>query len=246
MHPTPGHHFTQTLGSTPFEMIWVEGGSFWMGADDGDEDALNDEKPRHQVKVSDFWIGKYLVTQALWQEVMIDNLSDFPGPNRPVENVSWDDCEEFLKLIQEITGLLYRLPTEAEWEYTARGGNASEGYRYAGSDKLSEVGWFRDNSGSQTQPVGLKLPNELGIYDLSGNVFEWCADGDGDSDYYQECKNVGLLTDPKGPSESPYRMLRGGSWPYDARRCRVSFRDSFRPGSYNSHIGFRLALPPVQ
>ena len=160
---------TQTLPSGPsFDMIWVEGGSFLMGG--ADEEAYDDEKPVHQVKVSGFYMGKYPVTQELWEALMKNNPSTYKGPTHPVENVTWEDAKNFIKKLNKETKQVYRLPTEAEWEFAARGGIHTEEYLYAGSDKLSEVGWYVDNAGNGTQAVGQLLENELGLFDLSGNV----------------------------------------------------------------------------
>ena len=145
-----------------------------MGSED--EEAYDDEKPVHEVVLSDFYIGKFPVTQALWNAVLKDYPSFFNGDSRPVERVSWEDTQVFIKKLNELTGRAYRLPTEAEWEYAARGGRQSKGYKYAGSNKLKEVGWYWENTHFETKAVGLKYPNELGIYDMSGNVREWCQD----------------------------------------------------------------------
>ena len=200
-------------------------------------DAESDEKPTHSVTVSDFYIGKYEVTQAQWKAVMGSNPSDFKGDNLPVENVSWNDIQEFITKLNAQTGKKFRLPTEAEWEYAARGGNQSKGYKYSGSDSIDEVAWYGDNSSSTTHPVGQKSPNELGIYDMSGNVFEWCQDWYGS--YSSEAQ-----TNPTGPSSGSYRVLRGGSWYYYARNCRVSRRDSNFPDYRGSICGFRLVCLP--
>ncbi|MCB0576929.1 MAG: formylglycine-generating enzyme family protein, partial [Saprospiraceae bacterium] len=153
-----------------FDMLLVDGGEYLMGG--AEEEAGNDEKPVHRVKVSTFYLGKYPVTQSVWQSVMRDNPSNFKGDNRPVEQVSWDDVQEFLKKLNSLTKQDYRLPTEAEWEFAARGGLHSEEYLYAGSDKLKQVGWYNANSNGETHEVGQKLGNELGLYDMSGNVYE--------------------------------------------------------------------------
>ncbi len=180
-----------TLPSGPsFEMIYVEGGDFMMG---NDRAIYEWEKPAHPVKVSPFYMGKYQVTQALWQAVMGNNPSNFKGENRPVEQVSWLDVQDFIKKLNLVLpegNRGFRLPTEAEWEFAARGGIYSQGYDYCGSDKLKQVGWYTENSNKETHDVGLLLANELGLYDMSGNVFEWCEDWF-DEKFYEKCKKGG-------------------------------------------------------
>jgi len=224
--------------SDPFrqQMVRVKGGAFLMGSPDADKDADNDEKPQHSVTLSDFSIGKYEVTQAQWRAVMGKDPSSFKGCDQcPVENVSLNDIQEFLKVLNAKTGKKYRLPTEAEWEYAARGGNQSVGYTYAGSNALAEVGWCNDNSSSKTHPVGQKKANELGLYDMSGNVYEWCQDWRGD---YSSTAQ----TNPKGAISGSDRVIRGGSWYFIARFCRVSYRSLNTPTYRNDYLGFRLAL----
>ena len=217
------------------EMVYVKGGTFTMGATaEQGSDAYSDEKPTHSVTLSDYYIGKYEVTQAQWKAIMGSNPSNWKGDNLPVENVSWNDIQEFIKKLNAQTGKKFRLPTEAEWEYAARGGNQSKGYKYSGSNSISEVAWYDGNSGDKTHPVGQKAPNELGIYDMSGNVYEWCQDWYGD---YSSSSQ----TNPTGPSSGSYRVLRGGSWNYSARSCRVSDRGSGTPDSRRNNRGFRLA-----
>lgn len=203
---------SESIGNNvTFDMLLVEGGDFDMGG--GDDKALDDEKPLHPVKVGSFYLGKYPVTQEVWQAVMGNNPSHFDGSQRPVETVSWRDTQEFIKKLNHMTKRHYRLPSEAEWEYAARGGahRQQDGYRYAGSDKLKEVGWYVGNSDDVTKAVGLKYPNELGLYDMSGNVWEWCNDWFGGK-YYQACHKEGLVQDPQGPKQGVYRVIRGGSW----------------------------------
>ena len=197
------------------EMVFVEGGTFTMGAtsEQGTSDPFDDEYPTHQVTVSDFYIGKYEVTQQLWEYVMGDNPSFFTGSHRPVECVSWNDCQEFIRRLNKITGKTFRLPTEAEWEYAARGGNKSKGYKYAGSNIINDVAWYYGNSSSGTHKVGTKTPNELGIYDMCGNVWELCSDRYSSS-YYSSSPSV----NPTGPSSGSSRVDRGGSWFSSARR----------------------------
>ncbi len=242
--------FSQPLPNLPlpFDMLPVQGGTFNMGDEHGDLwDAC---RPVHQVRVSDFYIGKYPVTQALWKAVMDGkNPSRFEDDERPVENVSWGDAQAFVKALNQITkgsrleGLHYRLPTEAEWEYAARGGQYhTEGYKYAGSDRLKDVGWFDENSGKETKPVGLKYPNQLGIYDMSGNVWEWCEDWFGGTEYYKDCKSKEPVENPMGPKSGSYRVSRGGSWDGDARGCRAAYRDGGTPDGRGSLLGFRLVL----
>ena len=217
-----------------FDMVFVAGGTFTMGATaEQGSDAESDEKPTHSVTVSDFYIGKYEVTQAQWKAVMGSNPSNFQGDNLPVEKVSWNDIQEFIQKLNAQTGKKFRLPTEAEWEYAARGGNQSKGYKYSGSNSISEVAWYDGNSG--THPVGQKTPNELGIYDMSGNVYEWCQDWYGS--YSSEAQ-----TNPTGPSSGSSRVLRGGSWHSLARNCRVSYRNDRYPDNRSSYYGFRLAM----
>ena len=226
------------IGNVRFEMVRVEGGTFTMGAtsEQGSE-AYDDEKPAHQVTLSSYSIGKTEVTQALWQAVMGSNPSYFKGSNLPVEQVSWEDCQTFIRKLNALTGKNFRLPTEAEWEFAARGGINSRGYKYSGSNTLRNVAWYYDNSSGKTDPVATKAPNELGIYDMSGNVYEWCNDWYSSSYYTSESQ-----TNPTGPNSGSARMCRGGSWLTNARYCRVSFRFSYDPTHRSGHLGLRLAL----
>lgn len=220
------------------EMVYVSGGTFTMGGtSEQGEDAESYEKPTHSVTLSDYYIGKYEVTQAQWRAVMGSNPSHFTGDNLPVEKVSWNDIQDFITKLNAQTGKNYRLPTEAEWEYAARGGNKSKGYKYSGSNTIDDVAWYTDNSSSKTHPVGTKQPNELGIYDMSGNVFEWCQDWYGS---YSSSSQ----TNPTGPSRGSRPVLRGGSWYYFADYCRVSFRNYYTPDYRSNGNGFRLACSP--
>ncbi len=229
---------TFTINGVSFDMVPVYGGTFMMGAtDEQGGDALVDEKPVHQITLSDYYIGKTEVTQALWQAVMGSNPSGHQGDELPVTNVSWDDAQEFITRLNEITGEHFRLPTEAEWEFAARGGTMSQGYKYSGSNNINDVAWYDNNSGNETHPVATKAPNELGIYDMSGNVYEWCQDWRGDYIYTSASQ-----TNPIGPNSGSYRVYRGGSYFYYAMFCRVSHRYSNTPASRIIDLGFRLAL----
>ena len=222
------------VGSVEYPMVYVSGGSFDMGAtSEQGSDAYSHEKPVHRVKLSSYSIGKYEVTQELWEAVMGNNPSYFKGARRPVERVSWDDCVVFIDKLNALTGASFRLPTEAEWEFAARGGNSSRGYRYSGSDTIGNVAWYEDNSGNQTHDVGLKSPNELGIYDMSGNVWEWCNDCYGS---YSSSSQ----TNPKGPCDGSFRVYRGGGWDSYVGSCRVSSRNSYTPGDRSHCLGLRL------
>ena len=236
---------TFTVNGVSFNMIAVKGGTFTMGAtsEQGD-DAYSDEKPTHQVTLSDYCIGETEVTQELWQAVMGSNPSCFSDNlQRPVETVTWNDCQEFIKKLNQLTGKTFRLPTEAEWEYAARGGSQSQGYKYAGSNTIGDVAWYYDNSYNKgfshpdygTHPVGQKHPNELGLYDMSGNVWEWCQD------WYDSYSSTSQ-TNPTGPSSGSVRVYRGGSWSLNAWSCRVSYRYYFTPTIRLSSLGLRLAL----
>ncbi len=218
------------------EMVFVEGGTFQMGSNSGE----SDEKPVHSVTLSAFNIGEYEVTQAQWKAVMGSNPSYFSGcDNCPVETVSWNDVQEFVRKLNAQTGKNYRLPTEAEWEYAARGGKQSKGYTYSGSNDLGSVAWYSDNSGSKTHGVGGKQANELGIYDMSGNVWEWCSDWYGNYSSYNE-------TNPTGASSGNYRVLRGGGRYCDAGDCRTAGRVGVNPDFRIYYLGFRLVLPAVR
>ena len=219
------------------DMVRVEAGTFTMGATAEMEDLWNDEeKPTHRVTLTnDYYIGKYEVTQALWKAVMGNNPSNFKGDNLPVERVNWKDCQKFLSKLNRITGKTFRLPTEAEWEYAARGGNKSRGYQYSGSNNFSDVAWFMENSGSETHAVGTKQANELGIYDMSGNVREWCQDWYGK---YNSSSQV----NPTGANSGSRRVCRGGCWIYNDRGCRSSCRFSYTPGDRDNFLGLRLVL----
>ena len=226
---------TFTVNGVQFTMVAVEGGTFTMGAtSEQGSDAWNDEKPAHQVTLSDYYIGQTEVTQALWKAVMGSNPSDHRGDNLPVEQVSWDDCQVFIQKLNQLTGKQFRLPTEAEWEYAARGGRKSRGYKYAGGNNIGSVAWCDGNSKYETHPVGTKQANELGIYDMSGNVWEWCSDWYGG---YQSSSQ----SDPQGPSSGSYRVFRSGNYVDGAGRCRVSYRGRNTPDDRYSALGLRLS-----
>lgn len=240
LEPKPDNEFeteTITVNGVSFDMVSVEGGTFMMGAtpEQGDE-ALDKEKPVHRVTVSSFAMSQTEVTQELWQAVMGSNPSHFTGdPKRPVELVSWNDCQTFIAQLNQLTGKRFRLPTEAEWEYAARGGNRYKVTRYAGSNNIDEVAWYDANSGNTTHPVATKAPNELGLYDMTGNVWEWCQD-------WYALYSADDQTDPTGPETGNNRVLRGGCWNGGTNYDRISFRDNFRPSGSNSSGGLRLVL----
>lgn len=230
-------------------MVLVEGGTFTMGCTE--DSCSDDEKPAHAVTLSSFRIGKYEVTQEEWKLVMGDNPSKFQGPRRPVDNISWEDAQKFIRKLNKFSGRQYRLPTEAEWEYAARGGRLSKGYLYSGGNDLDSVGWFRDNATEQTHKVGQKLPNELGLYDMSGNVWEWCNDWY-DGTYYAGSPDE----NPQGPRSGTFHVLRGGGCLTFSGGCMVSNRMSLNNHGLDSsisealneisganHTGFRLVSP---
>ena len=243
-----GSNLSFTIGSVTLKMVFVQGGTFQMGSYSGE----NDEQPVHNVTVSDFYMGEFEVTQAFWQEVMGTSIyqqrdmgnpiwpMDGVGPDYPMYYVSHSEAEEFCgRLNQRFRGQLpdgysFALPTEAEWEYAASGGNKTRAYTYSGSNNLSDVGWYEDNSNGIKHAVGLKKANELGLYDMSGNVREWCADWYG---IYRSSSQ----TDPQGPSSGSYRVVRGGDHQFDASYCRVAERFRIVPDAHNDN-GFRLAL----
>ena len=216
-------------------MVPVEGGTFTMGAtSEQGSDVSDDEKPAHQVTLSDYYIGQTEVTQALWKAVMGSNPSDSKGDNLPVEQVSWDDCQVFIQNLNQLTGKQFRLPTEAEWEYAARGGRKSRGYKYAGGNDIGLVAWYTGNSGNETHTVATKQANELGVYDMSGNVWEWCSDRYGD---YRSSSQ----SDPQGSSSGYFRVYRGGSCYCNAGDCRVSYRFFGTPDFRYNDLGLRLS-----
>ena len=237
--PSPSTLKDQTFNvdGVSFTMKAVQGGTFTMGSSDEDTEADSDEKPAHSVTLSNFWIGQTEVTQELWEKVMKNNPSYFKGNKLPVESVSWTDCQDFIKELNTKTGKKFRLPTEAEWEYAARGGNKSKGYKYSGGNDLGKVAWYRDNSSEKTHDVGTKGANELGIYDMSGNVLEWCSDWFSDS-YYSSSP----ASNPQGPNTGPGRVMRGGCWFDYAKYCRVAYRNGINPGNRRSYLGLRLVL----
>ena len=226
-----------TLFDVRFNMIYVEGGPCMTGAtDEQASDAYSQEKPAHWNTLSDYLIGETEVTQALWMAVMGDNPSSFTGDLQlPVERVSWVDCMEFLDRLNELTGKDYRLPTETEWEYAARGGIFNQGFKYAGSNTIDDVAWYSSNSSGKTHAVRTKVPNELGIYDMSGNVFEWCQD-------WYNTYSSGMSVNPTGPDSGTARVNRGGSFSSADRLCRVPYRRGNTPTTANNSIGLRLAL----
>ena len=228
-----------TVNGVTFAMMKVKGGTFTMGAtsEQGSDAVFYKEEPAHRVTLSDYYIGQREVTQALWQAVMGSNPSVNKGLNLPVENVSWDDCQLFINKLNQLTGRRFRLPTEAEWEYAARGGSKSRGYKYSGSNNPGAVAWYYNNSGNKTHPVGQKQANELGIYDMSGNVSEWCQDCY-DDEYYGKSSS----TNPCNNTSELGRVYRGGSWCGGTGFCRVSNRDNLGPDRTDDCLGLRLAL----
>lgn len=221
------------VNGVKFKMIYVAGGTFTMGATAEQIGYQNDETPAHQVTLSDYFIGETEVTQELWYAVMENNPSYFTRSSRnPVEQVLWHDCQSFIQKLNQLTGLRFRLPTEAEWEFAARGGNCSKGYKYSGSNRIDDIAWYCGNSGNATHEVATCYPNELGIYDMSGNVWEWC------SDWYGSYSSM-AQTDPSGAGSGSYRVGRGGGWGSDAQYCRVACRSYVAPGR-QSILGLRL------
>ena len=230
-----------------FKMVEVQGGTFMMGAtSEQGSDAYDNERPTHQVTLSTYYIGQTEVTQALWKAVMgksftqavIESHPRGVGPNYPMYSISWYDCQDFIERLNLLTGKTFRLPTEAEWEYAARGGQKSKGYKYAGSNDLENVSWYDDDPPySYTHPVATKYPNELGLYDMSGNVWEWCQDWYGD---YSSSPQ----TNPEGPDSGSRRVCRGGSWFNRYYYYRVSSRESGDPAYRGNVLGLRLVLVP--
>ena len=228
-------NYTENANRLNLEMIAVTRGVFTIGCTpEQGNDCRDAEKPAHLADLSDFFIGKYEVTQAQWKAVMGENPSNNKGDNLPVEQVSWNDVQEFISKLNVLTGKQYRLPTEAEWEFAARGGISSKNYKYSGSNTANDVAWIGSNSARTTHPVGTKIPNELGIHDMSGNVMEWC------NDWLGQYTNIGKVN-PKGANSGTHRVGRGGSWGSAERVVRVSARSGNTPDSRAMNIGFRLA-----
>jgi formylglycine-generating enzyme required for sulfatase activity len=237
--PPPGPPRIHPVGKPDIEMVFVGGGKFKMGCRGGDADCIADERPIREVKVGGYYIGKYQVTQKQWAQVMGINPSYFEGggwEDLPVEQVSWNEIQEFIKRLNAMTGKKYRLPTEAEWEYAARGGAKSAGGKFGGHEFLDDAAWYDYNGFGRTQRVGGKQPNELGLYDMLGNVWEWVSDRY-DRNYYRD----GPLNNPKGPRNGSERVYRGGSFDSAERHCRVTLRNYAKPEYRAIYLGFRLA-----
>lgn len=219
-----------SMSKVTFKMIHVDGGTFEMG-----DNSFG--KPTHKVTLSPFYIAETVVTQALWKTVMVRNPSPSynEGACNPVENVSWDDCQKFIESLNKMTGLTFRLPTEAEWEFAARGGNNSKRTVYCGSDNIDDVAWHSANSANRTHPVAQKKPNELGLYDMSGNVWEWCED-------YYEPYTPKYQVNPHGPKFGSKRVVRGGSWNYSEKCCIVWSRNCHTQNAHLNGYGLRLAM----
>jgi formylglycine-generating enzyme required for sulfatase activity len=231
--------YTNSIG---MEFILIPAGSFTMGADKNFEAADDDETPQHRVSISKpFYLGKYEVTQAQWTAVMGSNPSNFKDRSNPVEHVSWDDVQVFIRRLNQQEGHnRYRLPTEAEWEYAARAGSTGAYSFGDDADSLGRYGWYGGNSGGKTHPVGQKEPNAWGLYDMHGNVFEWVQDWYG-TGYYSNSP----VNDPGGPSSGSFRVIRGGGWNFIAQGCRSGLRFNYSPAYRHFIIGFRLALSPA-
>lgn len=245
-----GQDFVETAAGLNMKMVYVEGGEFLMGAtSEQGSDGESDEQVIRRVKLDSYYIGECEVTQAQWAKVMGTSIqqqaskagqSDFQGigPDYPMYYVSWEEAQAFCRELSRMTGRTYCLPTEAQWEYAARGGKNADGTKYSGSWSIDAVAWYYDNSGLNTHPVKNKRANGLGLYDMSGNVWEWC------SDWYGSSYNVNDTNNPTGPSSGSYRVLRGGSWNGGARGCRVSDRGYSSPGSRFDFGGFRVVVLP--
>lgn len=234
--PSPsGNVDSITVNGVTFKMVKVEGGTFMMGTPSSDAEAYSNEMPQHSVTLSEYYIAETEVTQALWQAVMGSNPSHFKFPDRPVEEISWNDCKTFIEKLNQLTDKQFRLPTEAEWEYAARGGGNSHGYKFSGSDNVDDVAWYTDNCGGETHAVKTKAANELGLYDMTGNVLEWCSD-------WMAAYTADTVSNPQGPAAGFKRVLRGGSLYNDARRLRVTRRSEYNPTFTDYSVGFRLAL----
>ena len=238
-----GDNMVLSVGNETYKLVYVDGGTFTMGATrEQGSDASESEKPSHSVTLSSYHIGEAEVTQGLWQAVMgslpsyISSYSyDLKGSQRPVCDVSWEDCQRFISRLNSLTGQHFHLPTEAQWEYAARGGSKSRGYKYSGSNDVGNVAWYMDNTDlNGSHNVKTKSPNELGLYDMSGNVWEWCQDWYGSY-------SSGSQTNPTGASSGFYRVVRGGSWGSLARDSRVSYRISGTPSYRYNYLGLRLA-----
>lgn len=211
-------YLTITVGKVSFKMIRVEGGTFMMGATQEQQgDAWSNEKPVHEVTLSTYYIGETEVTQELWETVMGSNPSKFKQSRKPVDGIGWYDCETFIHNLNTQTGRKFRFPTEAEWEFAARGGKSSKGYKFSGSNIVDDVAWSEGADDSGTHTVATKQANELGIYDMSGNVWEWC------NDWFGEYPSTSV-TNPQGPSSGTHHVRRGGSWWHLKSSCRVSCR----------------------
>lgn len=244
--------YTETAYGMDLEMVYVAGGEFLMGGtSEQGSDADSDESVIRHVTVGDFYIGRYEVTQSQWESVMGTSVSQQrnkvvtsnylygTGPNYPMCYVSWEEANEFCRILSRKTGRNYRLPTEAEWEYAARGGEKSDGTKYSGSNLIDYAGWYNENCGSlASHSVGTKSPNGLDIYDMSGNVYEWCQDWYGDSYDRSQTDN------PTGPASGSSRVIRGGGWFSKAAGCRVSYRSCDDPGSRDDDCGFRVVRLP--
>lgn len=248
--PAANQDFTETAWDINMKMIWVEGGDFLMGCTSEQGNCESNAQNVRRVTVDGFYIGMLEVTQSQWEKVVGTSISqqrnkrgsDYAlkgvGPDYPMYYVSWDEAMEFCRLLSNKTGRTYTLPTEAQWEYAARGGNKNEGAKYAGSNMIDAVAWYTDNSGSGTHIVGSKRANALGIYDMSGNVWEWCKDWYASSYVSYDTNN------PVGLSSGSSRVLRGGGWTYTASSCRVAYRGKNSPGFRNSDLGFRVVCIP--
>jgi formylglycine-generating enzyme required for sulfatase activity len=234
------------------KMIYVKGGTFQMGAtSEQGYDVDKDEKPVHTVTLESYYIAECEVTQAQWCKVMGTSIYQQHGKaatswsmygvddDNPMYYVNWYEAQEFCRRLSQMTGKHYTLPTEAQWEYAARGGKKSKGYRYSGSNNIGDVAWYDNFSYGRTNPVKQKQPNELGLYDMSGNVWEWCSDWRRDDYYWSSPQN-----DPMGPSSGRGRVLRGGSWNSIAKRCRASYRGYYDPSNRDNNLGFRVVCLP--
>lgn len=224
------------IDSIQNSMVWVTGGSFIMGNDAGEPD----ERPAYEVVVDGYAISKYPVTQRQWSVIMGTNPTEFAGCDQcPIDKVSWNDAQKFIAILNELTGKKFSLPTEAEWEYAAKGGKESKPFKYAGSNDIDSVAWYTGNSGRMPHPVGQKLPNALGLYDMCGNVWEWCLDW-----YNKNYYELNESNNPMGPSSGAGRVRRGGSWFTQAINCKTTTRNNVKQDYSDDSGGFRLVQYP--